>query len=64
MAPHEIIHFITFFIFIKGLHKNFIISLVFKLTATINEALLPPHHLLLSNCHSIFLVNKNNNQDN
>lgn len=54
IVVHEIIHFIIVLIFIKGLHKSFIISLIFKLIATVNEVLLPPNHLPLANCYSIF----------
>lgn len=58
-----IYHLGTLLIFIKGLHKSFIISLIFKLTTIVNEALLLSDHLPLKNCYSIFFGKRNNKDD-
>ena len=56
-------YLITLFIFIKGLYKSFIIPMISKLTATINEILLLHNHLPLANCYSSFFFFKNNKDD-
>lgn len=45
-------YLITWLIFIKGLYKSFIIPMISKLTAIINEILLLHNHLPLANCYS------------
>lgn len=45
-------YLITWLIFIKGLYKSFIIPMISKLTAIINEILLLHSHLPLANCYS------------
>lgn len=49
---------VTLLIFIKGLHKSFIIPLIFKLTTIINEVLLLSDHLPLKNCYSFFFLER------
>lgn len=53
---------VTLLIFMKGLHKSFIIPLIFKVTTIINEVLPLSDHLPLKNCYSFFFGKRNNSQ--
>ena len=49
-------YLITLLIFIKGLYMSFIILMISKLTAIINEILLLHNHLPLANCYSSYFL--------